>query len=238
MMAATPVHRAQTLLIDADDTLWENNAYFERAIASFAERFGSRYPLAEIRVALDEAECEAIASYGYGSGSFGRALVRCGERLSAVPLTEDQRAFIQGLTRSVAEYPVDLMPGVAETLPRLAALHRLILVTKGDAREQTAKLGRSGLCGYFRDVEILREKDMAAYCGICERYSLNPTYTWMIGNSPRSDVNPALVAGLHAVYIHYPGTWAHEREDLANPSEGQRLVKVEDFAALAEVFRA
>ena len=25
----------QTLLIDADDTLWENNIYFERAIADF-----------------------------------------------------------------------------------------------------------------------------------------------------------------------------------------------------------
>ncbi|MGC2322804.1 MAG: haloacid dehalogenase, partial [Terriglobales bacterium] len=26
---------SQTLLIDADDTLWENNVYFERAIANF-----------------------------------------------------------------------------------------------------------------------------------------------------------------------------------------------------------
>ena len=31
--------------------------------------------------------------------------------------------------------------------------------------------------------------------------------TWMIGNSPKSDINPALACGLHAVFIHHPHTW-------------------------------
>lgn len=236
MMTGLPAGQAQTLLIDADDTLWENNVYFERAIASFAAELGSGHTSAEVRAALDEAEREAIQDYGYGSGSFGRALVCCCERLNAAPLTASQRALIGELTHSVANYPVSLMSGVAETLPRLAMLHRLILVTKGDANEQDAKLGRSGLREYFLDVEVLREKDVAAYCGICERYSLSHSSTWMIGNSPRSDVNPALVAGLHAVYIRQPGTWAHECEALAPAPQGQHLVAVENFGALAAVF--
>jgi len=35
MAEETNSNESQTLLIDADDTLWENNIYFERAIANF-----------------------------------------------------------------------------------------------------------------------------------------------------------------------------------------------------------
>ena len=66
----------QTLLIDADDTLWENNIYFERAIAAFISYLNHReYSPAQVREALNAIERENILTHGYGLSSFSRSLV-------------------------------------------------------------------------------------------------------------------------------------------------------------------
>src|SRR5215469_891138 len=63
----------QTLLIDADDTLWENNVYFERAIAAFIGYLDHRsYSAAQVREALNAVERETILAHGYGLTSFTR----------------------------------------------------------------------------------------------------------------------------------------------------------------------
>ena len=182
----------QTLLIDADDTLWENNVYFERAIAAFISYLNHReYSPAQVRAALNEVERETILTHGYGLPSFTRSLVTCFERLSQAPMTEEKTARILGFARSIAEQEIELLPGVAETLAELAARHRLILMTKGNHAEQADKVSRSGLAGYFSAVEIAAEKDPAAYREVLARHGLAPRTSWMIGNSPKSDINPA-----------------------------------------------
>src|SRR5579864_380027 len=79
---------SQTLLIDADDTLWENNIYFERAIADFISFLNHRQrSSAEVREILNDVERDCIVSHGYGLRSFAHALVKTFERLSVEPLT-------------------------------------------------------------------------------------------------------------------------------------------------------
>jgi putative hydrolase of the HAD superfamily len=228
---------SQTLLIDADDTLWENNIYFERAIASFISYLDHHeYTPEEVREKLNEVEREQTMQYGYGVASFNRSLITCFERLSPVPMTAEKHERIAGFAQTIRDQEIELLPGVAETLPDLASRHRLILMTKGNEAEQANKLARSGLAGYFSAVEIPREKDPTAYRVACEKYQLAPASTWMIGNSPRSDINPALASGLHAIYIHHPNTWMLEHETIDAAPEGQRLLEVESFAKLAEIF--
>ena len=227
----------QTLLIDADDTLWENNIYFERAIASFIAYLDHhRHAAAEVRCVLNECEHATIAAHGYGMASFQRSLIDCFTKLSQTPPTDEQCLRIAGFAQSIAEQAIELLPGVAETLPLLAKRHRLILVTKGNAREQQRKLDRSGIHMHFAAVEIPPEKHPDAYREILRRHALAPTTTWMIGNSPRSDINPALAAGLHAVYVHHPNTWVLEHDDLIEPPSPQRLIQLDSFAALATHF--
>ncbi len=227
----------QTLLIDADDTLWENNIYFERAIASFITYLNHhRHAAAEVRCILNECEHATIAAHGYGMASFERSLIDCFIKLSQTPPTEEQRLCIAGFARSIAEQAIELLPGVAYTLPLLAKRHRLILVTKGNAREQQKKLDRSGIHMHFTAVEIPPEKHAEAYHDILRRHALSPATTWMIGNSPRSDINPAIAAGLHAVYVHHPNTWVLEHDDLLDPVPPQRLLHLDSFAALAVHF--
>jgi putative hydrolase of the HAD superfamily len=227
----------QTLLIDADDTLWENNIYFERAITAFISFLNHRdYTREQVREKLNEVEREHTTAHGYGVVSFRRSLIACFERLSPETITAEKHRQIESFAQAILEQEMELMIGVAETLPALAARHRLILMTKGNEAEQTAKLERSGLSNHFSAAEVVREKSRETYCEVCERHELAAANTWMIGNSPRSDINPALAAGLHAVYIHHPNTWVLEHEAMDTAPEGQQLLELTDFAQLELYF--
>jgi putative hydrolase of the HAD superfamily len=227
----------QTLLIDADDTLWENNIYFERAIAAFIGFLDHKeYSPAEVRQALNAQERETILAHGYGLSSFTRSLVDCYERLSPPPVTEENRERVRGFARAIAEQEIELLPAVAETLADLAARHRLILMTKGNHAEQADKLARSGLAPHFSAVEIVAEKDPATYRQVIARHELAPHTSWMIGNSPKSDINPALAAGLHAVFLFHKDTWVLEHAEVDAAPGGQHLIELDAFAKLREIF--
>jgi putative hydrolase of the HAD superfamily len=227
----------QTLLIDADDTLWENNIYFERAIAAFISYLNHHeYSPAEVRQALNAVERETILAHGYGLPSFKRSLVTCFERLSPAPLDDEKRRRIVGFANSIAEQEIELLPLVEETLRDLASRHRLIMMTKGDHAEQADKVRRSGLAVHFSAVEIVAEKDPAAYRDVLLRNQISANTAWMIGNSPKSDINPALAAGLHAVFLYHKDTWILEHATVSAPPEGQYLFEVDAFAKLIDFF--
>lgn len=227
----------QTLLIDADDTLWENNVYFERAIAAFISYLNHHeYSAAEVRQTLNAVERETILAHGYGLPSFTRSLVTCFERLSPAPVDEEKRRRVVGFARSIAEQEIELLPLVEETLRDLASRHHLIMMTKGDHAEQADKVRRSGLAHYFTAIEIVAEKDPLAYRAVIARHELTPHSSWMIGNSPKSDINPALAAGLHAVFLFHKDTWILEHATLDAAPEGQHLVELESFAKLPDIF--
>jgi putative hydrolase of the HAD superfamily len=227
----------QTLLIDADDTLWENNIYFERAIAAFISFLDHKdYSPAEVRQTLNAVEREIIISHGYGLSSFAQSLLDCFERLSQEPVTEEKRERIRGFARAIAEQEIELLPGVSDTLAHLAGRHHLILMTKGNHAEQADKLARSGLAHHFSAVEIVAEKDPATYRAVISHHELAPHTSWMIGNSPKSDINPALAAGLHAVFLFHPDTWVLEHATLDAAPTGQNLIELDAFVKLREIF--
>ncbi len=227
----------QTLLIDADDTLWENNIYFERVIARFISFLNhNEFSPEQVRGVLNDVERECIVTHGYGLHSFAHALVSTFERLSVNPVTPEKHAQIHSFANTIADHAIEILPEVQETLQYLSPRHRLILVTKGAIVEQTGKIERSGLKDYFVATEIVAEKDAAAYHLIMEKYELAPHSTWMIGNSPRSDINPALAAGIHAVFVPHGNTWVLEHDELNAAPAPQRLLIVGTFAELREHF--
>ena len=226
----------QTLLIDADDTLWENNVYFERAIAAFISYLDHKeHSPAEVRSTLNAQERETILAHGYGLTSFTRSLVNCFERLSPQPVTDEKRDRIRSFAQSIAEQEIELLPGVPETLAELASRHHLILMTKGNQAEQADKLARSGLSELFTSVEIVAEKDAPTYREVIARHELAPHTSWMIGNSPKSDINPALAAGLHAVFLFHKDTWVLEHATVDQAPAGQHLIELDSFAKLATI---
>jgi putative hydrolase of the HAD superfamily len=227
----------QTLLIDADDTLWENNVYFERAIAKFISFLNHHeFSAEQVREVLNDVERECIVKHGYGLHSFSHALVDTFERLSVNPVTPELREQIRSFTHAISDHDIELLPQVAETLQYLSEKHRLLLVTKGALAEQSGKIERSRLKQYFSAAEIVAEKNFATYKALVEKYELIRGNTWMIGNSPKSDINPALAVGLNAVFVPHGDTWILEHEELNAAPEGQRLLIVGRFAELREHF--
>jgi len=227
----------QNLLIDADDTLWENNIYFERAIAKFISFLNHHeFSAEQVREVLNDVERECIVTHGYGLHSFGHALVSTFERLTIHPVTPELHEQIRGFAHSIQDHPIEMLPEVRETLDYLSGRHRLILMTKGAVPEQSGKIERSGLKGHFSEVEIVAEKDVATYDSVVEKHGLAHESTWMVGNSPRSDINPALAAGLHAVFVPHGDTWILEHEEVNAATPPQRLLIVGRFAELREKF--
>lgn len=234
-----PLRRAapQTLLIDADDTLWENNIYFERAIASFISYLDHRiHTPEEIRSHLNHCEHATIQAHGYGLTSFRRSLADCFEQLADQPVTPEKHERIASFAQSIADQEIELLPGVETTLAELASRHRVILVTKGDPVEQRDKLSRSGLEQHFTGVEVLAEKNSPAYNVLIAHHNCDPANTWMIGNSPRSDINPALAVGLNAIFIPHDFTWVLEHEIVNAAPPGQVLLELPAFADLTKHF--
>lgn len=229
--------RDHVLLIDADDTLWENNIYFERAIAGFTahlQRFSGASAEA-IRERINAQERRIIVEVGYGLESFQVALGRAYQDVAPQAWDTEARAMVTSLARQIAAEPIELMPGAAETLQYLAGRHRLQLLTKGDYAEQTRKVHRSGLAAWFEQVHVVAEKDEAVYRDRLAQLGTAPDHCWMIGNSPRSDVNPALAAGLNAVFIPHPFTWVLEHDEIAC-CPGRECLRLERLSELREHF--
>jgi putative hydrolase of the HAD superfamily len=227
----------QTLLIDADDTLWENNIYFEKAIADFISHLDHHvHTPEEVRSHLNRIEHETIQAHGYGLKNFHRSLIRCFEQLTEGSISEQNDRQIECFVRSISDREIQLLPDVMATVADLFTRHKLILVTKGDTLEQTDKLNRSGLANYFQAVEVLAEKHRDAYAGLIGHHGIQSSSAWMIGNSPRSDINPALAAGLNAIFVPHPSTWVLEHELVNQPPSGQTLIEIDRFAELSAYF--
>jgi putative hydrolase of the HAD superfamily len=220
------------LLIDADDTLWENNIYFESAFDDFVEFLDhSALNPAQIRDVLNEIELANARIHGYGARNFGRNLQQAYRHLTERKIGEQDLLHVMSLAERILEQPIELIDGVEATLAGLASRHDLTLFTKGHPEEQKLKVDRSGLGRYFAHTAIVKEKDAEAYRRIVQERKLDPARTWMVGNSPKSDINPALEAGLGAVLVPHARTWVLEREELRRP-EGSRFLQVETFAGL------
>lgn len=226
----------QYLIVDADDTLWENNIYFEQAFDDFVEFLDhSRLTPREIRDVLDEIERVNARVHGYGSLNFGRNLRQVYEHLAEREIHEPDLAAVTRFAERILEQPIEMIEGVEETLRYLASRHDLTLFTKGHPEEQKLKVDRSGVGLYFAHTAIVREKNAAAYRVLVAGRGMDPRRTWMVGNSPKSDINPALEAGINAAYVPHPHTWVLEKEEIRRAGPG-RLLLLHQFADLRDHF--
>jgi putative hydrolase of the HAD superfamily len=225
----------QFLIFDADDTLWENNIYFEEAFDRFYEYLAhSSMSQTEVRAVLDEIEMTNAKIHGYGSKNYARNLAVCYRHLAERHIAEADLKAVQEFAHQILEKPIELIDGVAETVAQLSERHSLTIFTKGDQEEQKLKIDRSGLGRYFEHAAIVKEKNQAAYVDLAEQRQFDRAHTWMIGNSPKSDINPALAAGLNAVFVPHPRTWSLEHAEV--PQNHPRLLKVERIRELLDHF--
>jgi putative hydrolase of the HAD superfamily len=224
-----------TLIFDADDTLWENNVVLERVIEDFLDWLNHpTLDRGQVRAVLDEIETANALTHGYGAKMLLRSLHDCFDRLQEHPADPAERAAIDNLAAALTRTAIEPIPGVNETLTELATRYDLLLLTKGDQDEQQRKINASELAHHFNHIHIVHEKNKDTYTALIEQHGLDPNRTWMIGNSPRSDIRPAREAGMNAVFIPNQHTWILEHDEV--PKDDEHILTLTTFQELLDHF--
>lgn len=219
-----------TVALDADDTLWHNESIFHLTQDNYVDLLKDYGEPDHMKARLLEVEINNLKLYGYGVKSFTLSMIETAIDLTRGAVPAKTIMEILGLGRAMLEHPVEPLPGVAETLEALKDRYKLVMVTKGDLMNQEQKLARSGLGDFFNAIEIVSEKDANTYRRIVARQGIAADETVMIGNSMKSDVLPALEAGMWGIHIPYHITWAHEHAE--PPSDSPRFAKLESISEL------
>jgi putative hydrolase of the HAD superfamily len=225
--------RISAIGFDADDTLWHNESIFEDAHRRYCELLARWHDAATVEKTLFATEMANLERFGYGIKAHALSSIETAIALTEGSIRGDEIRAIIDLAKGMLDHPVVLLEGVAEVLPALAARHRLVLITKGDLRDQERKVRKSGLARHFERVEILSEKDAAVYRRLLDRHGIDPEEFVMVGNSMKSDILPVLDLGGRGIHVPYRITWAAERAE--PPPEGRaagRFFTIESLAAL------
>jgi putative hydrolase of the HAD superfamily len=201
----------EMIAFDADDTLWENERYYQEGRQLF-EALLAKYPLSgDLAALLDATEMRNLPVYGYGVPGFAFSMIETAiEATHGMVSSRDIQALVD-LSKQMLTAEMALFAQAEETVARLSAVYPLMLITKGDLRHQLSKLERSGLKGYFQHVEVVQDKNSQIYADILTRHHLAAKRFLMVGNSLRSDILPVVALGGRAIYVPNSLTWSHEQ---------------------------
>jgi putative hydrolase of the HAD superfamily len=220
------------ICLDADDTLWHNESFFQATFGAFAALMAPFAPATDVQRHLDATEHRNLPAYGYGAKGFILSMLETASDLAGDDLPASTVRAVLALGRDMLAHPVEMLPGVEQALSTLSALAPLVLVTKGDLHHQEAKLAASGLGDHFSGVEIVSDKCAETYARIFARHGVAPAEAIMAGNSVRSDILPVIEAGGWAALIPHELVWAHEAADA--PESNPRYAALENLAELAD----
>ncbi len=198
---------------DADDTLWHNERIFSASHARLAALLKRYHDPAQIEPALNATERRNLPRYGYGIKSYALSAIETAIELSQGTIPAAEIRAIIALAHEMLDHPVEMLPAVPETIAQLAGTLPLIVITKGDLRDQHRKLTLSRLADHFAALEVLTEKDPATYAAVLARHRLDPAGFLMVGNSIKSDILPVLAIGGHAAHVPYEIIWELDRTD-------------------------
>ncbi|MEZ5278767.1 MAG: HAD family hydrolase [Opitutaceae bacterium] len=218
---------------DADDTLWHNEVIFEETHDRYCELLSRYHDARTVETTLHRTEMRNLELFGYGIKGFALSSIETAIRLTDGKISAEEIRSILDLAKAMMRHPVELLPDAATTVRRLAQDHHLILITKGDLRDQQRKIAKSGLAGYFTHTEVVAEKDRETYARILERARVRPERFVMVGNSIKSDILPVLDLGGIGVHIPYQTTWVHERAE--SPENHDRFFELASMTGLPEL---
>ncbi len=222
--------RPTTIGFDADDTLWQNEQFFRQTEKRLAGMLAAHADESAISLRLLEAERRNLSAYGFGIKGFTLSMIETAIEVTEGEVSAATIAEILDAGREMLRHPVVTLPYARETLHRLAAEYRLVLVTKGDLFDQERKLEQSGLADFFDAVEIVSDKRAQTYARVFARHGDGPDKSVMVGNSLKSDVLPAIEAGCWGVHVPHELTWLLDHAEV--PPDLPRFRQIGDLGAL------
>lgn len=206
---------------DADDTLWHNETLYARVHERYRALLASHHDATTVDRALVATERRNLELYGYGIKSYTLSAIETAIGLTDGRISAAEIRELIALGQEMLAHPVELLDGVADTLAALASRHRLVVITKGDLRDQQRKVAKSGLQQHFEAVEVVAEKDPATYAALLRRHGVRPENFLMVGNSVKSDILPVLALGGAGVHVPYHIQWELDHAEPPPPTPGR-----------------
>lgn len=221
------------IAFDADDTLWENERIYLRTRQTFESVLAPYQDGTAVGERLYQTEMRNLKLLGYGIKSYGLSMIETAIEVSQGRVTAQEIQAILDAIKAMLTADIQLLPHVAEIIPRLAQHTPLMLITKGDLLDQESKVARSGLADYFQHVEIVSDKTEKHYADLLAQHGIPAQRFLMVGNSLRSDILPVLALGGSAVYVPHPLNWAHENGEKPDGAPG--FYELEHIGLLPEL---
>lgn len=208
------------IIFDFDDTLVESTIFFERARDRFARLMANLgFPLNDVLASLDRNDIENVKRCGgYLKECFPRAMTQTYRHFCRLQGKEPDPSMCRRV-ESIGWWVFDQKPvpvqAAEKILKELSAggEYKIILATKGDPSIQWKRIKDSGLVDYFDRIYVLQDKTTKQYQQIAAWQQLDIGQSWVIGNSIKSDVNPAIRAGFNSIFIPNKHTWHYEMEE-------------------------
>jgi putative hydrolase of the HAD superfamily len=217
-------HTISVIGFDADDTLWENEPYFQEAERKFCGLLEDYLPHHAVSQELFKTEMANLDLYGYGIKGAMLSMIETIYRVSDGKASLHLVNEIIQIGHEMLQKPIQLLEGVEQVLSKLKGHYKLVVATKGDLLDQERKLKKSGLQDYFHHIEIMSDKKTGDYAKLLKHLDCAPENFMMLGNSIKSDIIPVLELQGYATHIPYHTVWAHEQHD--QPLEHPNFLQV------------
>ncbi|WP_287663838.1 HAD family hydrolase [Bacteroides sp.] len=224
----------KVIAFDADDTLWSNEPFFQEVEKQYTDLLKSYGTPKEISTVLFQTEMGNLKLLGYGAKAFTISMVETALRISEQKITANDIQKIVHLGKSLLQLPINLLPGVKDTLKTLkeSGKYKLVVATKGDLLDQENKLERSGLSPYFDHIEVMSDKTEKEYIRMLNILQITPSELLMVGNSLKSDIQPVLTLGGYGIHIPFEVMWKHEVVDTFTHERMKQIKRFDDLLPL------
>ena len=207
------------VIFDFDDTLVITNALFDHArteLFSAMRNLGLSYE-EQWADFLDAEDIANVKKAGFFSADcFPRAMGKTYAHfatLSGLSTDPVLRQQMENIGWHVHNIKPRLTDGAWDVLSALYSKVRLFLFTQGDLELQSKRIKNSGLESFFNKCYIVNKKDKDSYLYLIQQQNIDCHCSWMVGNSIKSDINPAYQVGLQTVFYNSP-SWDYEQESL------------------------
>lgn len=218
------------IFFDLDDTLIKCSGYFydvEDVVARKILEYNSIYTYDEIRHKFNEKQYENLEKHGYGPQNFECSLMQVACEIMGYDFFKnDIQNFIKKCTKILYNDNIELIDGASEAVEYLYNKgYKLSIITKGMKDVQKRRVEALSIKKYFSDYTIVKHKTKSDYEEILKKYNLKPEDCYMIGNSPKGDINEAKKAGFNTVYIPNEHTWDYEEEEISMEKPETSILK-------------
>lgn len=226
----------KVIAFDADDTLWSNEPFFQEVEKQYTDVLKPYGTSEEISAALFQTEMKNLRLLGYGAKAFTISMVETALQVSQQKIAAEDIRHIIELGKSLLEMPIELLPGVKETLKALKEKgnYKLVVATKGDLLDQENKLERSGLAPCFDHIEVMSDKTEKEYRRLLNILQIEPSEFLMVGNSLKSDIQPVLSLGGYGVHVPFEVMWQHEVVDTFTHDHLKQIKGVDELLSLLD----